>query len=141
LTAEYGWINSERTGFSPFLQNLPTWKKNTSENFYVQGEYRFTEDFSAVLRYDVLHVSRDDRNGSELSSLSGQPKHRFYSRDLTAGVRWEFARNFMVAADYHYINGTAWLNTTDNPELNPGPSGGGEFNHWSLVTTMVSFRF
>jgi hypothetical protein len=142
LTAEYGWIDSERTGYSalPFIQNLPTWKKNTSENFYVQGEYRFTSDFSAVLRYDVLHLNRDDRDGKEMSQLSGgkAAPHRFYARDLTAGVRWEFARNFLLAADYHYVNGTAWLNETDNPGLSTNP---GTPSHFSLFTTMLSFRF
>jgi hypothetical protein len=139
LTAEYGWINSQRSGYSPLLQNLPTWKKNTSENFYVQGEYRFTADFSAVLRYDVVHINRDDRSGREMSQLTNGrvASHRFYARDLTAGVRWEFARNFLLAADYHYVNGTAWLNETDNPTLNnPGTS-----SHFSLFTTMLSFRF
>jgi hypothetical protein len=139
LTAEYGWIDSQRTGYSPFLQNLPTWKENTSENFYVQGEYRFTPDFSMLLRYDVLHLNRDDRDGREMSRLTGGliAPHRFYARDLTAGVRWEFARNFLLAADYHYVNGTAWLNESDNPTLNnPGSS-----SHFSLFTTMLSFRF
>lgn len=131
LTAEYGWIDSQRTGFTP------TPLKNTSENFYVQGEYRFTQDISAVLRYDVFHVDRDDRDGKALSALTGLPTHRFYARDLTAGVRWEFARNFLVAADYHYVNGTAWLNTADNPEL---MHGGGNAD-WNLFTMMLSFRF
>jgi hypothetical protein len=139
LTAEYGWINSERNGYSPLLQNLPTWKENTSENFYVQGEYRFTNDFSVLLRYDVLHINRDDRDGREMSRLTNGmiAAHRFYARDLTAGIRWEFARNFLLAADYHYVNGTAWLNETDNPNL-VGP---GSSSHFSLITTMLSFRF
>jgi hypothetical protein len=141
LTAEYGWIDSERAGYSTaptaLLQVLPSWKRNTSENFYVQGEYRFTSDFSAVLRYDVLHLNRNDRGGKEMSRLSGMASHRFYARDLTAGVRWSFARNFLLAADYHYVNGTAWLNETDNPNLaNPGAS-----SHFSLITAMLSFRF
>lgn len=131
LTTEYGWIGLQRTGFLPFTQ------QSTSENFYVQGEYRFTPDISGVLRYDVFHVDRDDRDGDNLSKLTGLPKHRFYARDLTVGVRWEFARNFLLAADYHYVNGTAWLNTTDNPDLN---SGGGSAD-WHLFTTMLSFRF
>lgn len=141
LTAEYGWIDGQRKGFSSpntgFIQGLPTWKKNTSENFYVQGEYRFTSDFSTVLRYDVFHVDRDDRGGRALAKLSGAPAHRFYARDLTAGVRWSFARNFLLAADYHYVNGTAWLNDADNRNLND-PSAP---SHFSLVTMMLSFRF
>jgi len=131
LTAEYGWIATQRTGFQP------TPLKNTSENFYVQGEYRITQDFSTVLRYDVFHVDREDREGKALSKLTGLPSHRFYARDITVGARWEFTRNFLLAADYHYINGTAWLNVKDNPEL---MNGGGK-SDWSLFTMMLSFRF
>jgi len=131
LTTEYGWIDTQRTGFLPVAQ------KNTSENFYVQGEYRFTQAISGVLRYDVFHVNRDDRDGKTLSGLTGLPRHQFYARDLTTGVRWEFADNFLLAADYHYINGTAWLNTTDNPDLLRGIGD----SDWNLFTTMLSFRF
>lgn len=133
LTAEYGWIASQRTGFPlpPVLLN------STSENFYLQGEYRFTQDITGVLRYDVFHVDRDDRDGKRLSQLTGLPSHRFYARDLTVGARWEFSRNFLLAADYHYVNGTAWLNAQDNPGL---MSGGGD-SDWNLFTMMMSFRF
>jgi len=131
LTSEYGWIGSERSGFTPVTV------KNTSENFYLQGEYRFTQDITGVLRYDVFHVERDDRDGKALARLTGLPSHRFYARDLTVGARWEFSRNFLLAADYHYINGTAWLNAKDNPDL---LSGGGSAD-WSLFTMMLSFRF
>ncbi len=131
LTGEYGWIDSQRKGF------MPVTLKNTSENFYLQGEYRFTQAISGVLRYDVFHVDRNDRDGKSLSRMTGLPRHQFYARDLTTGVRWEFAHNFLLAADYHYINGTAWLNTTDNPDL---LSGVGD-SDWNLFTTMLSFRF
>jgi hypothetical protein len=131
LTSEYGWVDSQRSGF------MPVTLKSTTENFYLQGEYRLTEDWSAVLRYDVFHVDRDDRSGQGLSNLTGLPRHRFFARDLTAGIRWEFARNFMIAADYHYVDGTAWLSTKDNPDL---LSGGGD-RDWSLFTMMMSYRF
>lgn len=148
LTGEYGWVNTSRAGYQGFLRNLPTWQSNTSENFYVQGEYRFTPTFSAVLRYDVLHLNRDDRSGKELSRLSGGefPASRFFARDLTVGVRWSFARNFLWAADYHYVNGTAWLNQTDNSylyEINPSSSARNSQgpSHFNLFTSMVSVRF
>ncbi|WP_411726383.1 hypothetical protein [Methyloglobulus sp.] len=131
LTSEYGWIDSKRSDF------FPVTLKNTTESFYVQGEYRFKQDITGVLRYDVFHVSREDRDGKALSQLTGLPRHRFYARDLTVGARWEFARNFLLAADYHYVNGTAWLNAKDNPDL---MNGGGDPN-WSLFTMMLSFRF
>jgi hypothetical protein len=132
LTGEYGWIDSSRQKFIPGLET-----KIVSENFYLQGEYRFNTQFSGVVRYDVLHFNRADRDGKAMAAATGLPSHRFYARDLTLGVRWEFNRNFMVAADYHWVNGTAWLNDLDNPTIQTG----GGSPSWNMFTTMFSFRF
>jgi len=131
LTAEYGWVASQRSGFTP----VPL--ESTSEGFYVQGEYRLNEDWSAVLRYDVFHADRDDRSGRSLAEQTGQARHRFYARDLAVGVRWEFVRNWLVAAEYHNVDGTAWLSPHDNSDL---LQGGGD-PHWDLFSVMLSFRF
>ncbi|MGH8647656.1 MAG: hypothetical protein ACREX4_25610, partial [Gammaproteobacteria bacterium] len=56
---------------------------------------------------------------------------------LTFGLRWEFAQNWLIAAEYHNIDGTGALSTVDNPEINLG---GGD-PHWDLFTLMLSFRF
>ncbi|MGX2040578.1 hypothetical protein ACWJKU_10670 [Methylocaldum sp. MU1018] len=131
LTAEYGWVDSRRGGFTP----APL--ESTSEGFYVQGEYRLSDDWSAVLRYDVFHADRDDRSGHSLARQTGQARHRFYARDLAVGVRWEFVRNWLIAAEYHNVDGTAWLSPHDNSDL---LKGGGD-PHWDLFALMLSFRF
>lgn len=131
LTAEYGWVDQRRSGFVP----VPV--KGISEGFYVQGEYRLSEDWSAVLRYDVFHADRDDRSGRSLARQTGQARHRFYARDLAVGLRWEFVPNWLIAAEYHNLDGTAWLSPHDNSEL---LTGGGD-PHWDLFSVMVSFRF
>jgi len=131
LTAEYGWVNARRSGFTP----VPV--ESTSEGFYVQGEYRLAEDWSAVLRYDVFHADRDDRSGRSLAEQTGQARHRFYARDLAVGVRWEFVQNWLVAAEYHNVDGTAWLSPHDNSDL---LQGGGD-PRWDLFSLMLSFRF
>jgi hypothetical protein len=133
ITGEYGQINIERSGFTP--GGLP--QKNTSENFYVQIQNRFAPGWSALLRYDVFFANIDDRSGRQGAQLTGLPRHRFYAKDVTAGLRWEFADNFLVAAEYHNVDGTAWLSTVDNPGL---AAGGGD-NHWDLFTVMMSYRF
>jgi hypothetical protein len=131
LTAEYGWIEARRRS----LVTAPV--DSTSEGFYVQGEYRLSEDWSAVLRYDVFHADRDDRGGRSLSRHTGLPRHRFYARDLAVGLRWEFISNWMIAAEYHNVDGTAWLSEHDNSDLLKGEGD----PHWDLFSLMVSFRF
>lgn len=131
LTSEYGWIAGQRSGFVP----VPL--KGTSESFYVQGEYRFAPNWTAVLRYDVFHVNRDDPNGRDEAAMTGLPRHRFYAKDLTVGVRWIFEHNWLVAAEYHHIDGTAWLSTVDNPSLLRG----GGASDWDMLAIMMSYRF
>ncbi len=136
FTGEYGQINLKRSGplfagFPPFLQEA------TTENAYVQVQYRFAPRWSALARYDSFATDIDDRDGSARARLTGLPRHRFFAKDLTFGARWEFARDWLVAAEYHNIHGTAWLSTVDNPMLD---SDGGD-GHWDLFTLMLSYRF
>ena len=112
-------------------------QENTAENYYLQAQYRFTPRWSALLRYDVFHANVDDRDGRDTAALTGRPRHRFFAKDLTFGLRWEFARDWLVAAEYHNVYGTAWLSPVDNPELNLNGGDG----HWDLFALMLSFRF
>jgi hypothetical protein len=133
FTAEYGQVTLQRSGFTPDGGVV----ENTSESFYVQTEYRFIPSWTAMLRFDAFFADIDDRSGERSSELTGLPRHRFFAKDITFGLRWEFARNFLIAADYHKVYGTAWLSPVDNPDF---ASGGGDA-HWDLFTLMVSFRF
>ena len=133
FSAEYGQINLERSGFTP--GGIPI--SNTSESFYVQSEYRFARSWSALLRFDAFFANIHDRSGTKTSQLTGLPRQRFFAKDLTFGLRWEFARNFLLAADYHRVYGTAWLSPQDNPDF----ANGVEDPNWDLFTLMVSFRF
>ncbi len=131
LTSEYGWIDSTRSGFVPVPLN------GTSESYYLQGEYRFAPSWTAVLRYDVFHPNRDDPDGSKMAALTGLPRHRFFAKDLTVGARWEFVHNWLIAAEYHHVDGTAWLSIENNPSLLRGEVA----SDWDLMTVMMSFRF
>lgn len=133
LAAEYGRVITERQGFTPGGVKLT----NTSESFYLQGEYRLNPKWSLLARYDVFFANVDDRTGRDTAKLTGLPRHRFFARDLTVGARWELARNWLVLGEYHFVDGTAWLAEKDNPGLR---AGGGD-RYWHLVTVMVSFRF
>ena len=133
FTGEYGQISTVRSGFTPNGVR----QRNTSEVFYFQTQYRFTPQWTALLRYDALFYDIHDRSGRKLSKLTGLPRHRFYAQDITAGLRWEITRNWLVAAEYHRVFGTAWLSTVDNTNL---LTGGGS-KDWDLYTVMVSFRF
>ncbi|MGH8547239.1 MAG: hypothetical protein ACRERU_01280, partial [Methylococcales bacterium] len=113
FSAEYGQINLERSGFTPGGIVF----KNTSESFYVQSEYRFAPSWTALLRFDAFFANINDRGGKRTAELTGQPRYNFFTKDITFGLRWEFARNFLAAAEYHRVYGTGWLSPVDNPNL------------------------
>ncbi|MCH9639896.1 MAG: hypothetical protein K0U40_10435, partial [Betaproteobacteria bacterium] len=75
------------------------------------------------------------RDGSEFAATSRQPAHTRFAKDLTAGLRWNVTPSFMLRAEYHYVNGTAWLSTLDNPD--PTDTS----RYWHLFAVQASYRF
>ncbi|MGH8509562.1 MAG: hypothetical protein ACREVH_12725 [Gammaproteobacteria bacterium] len=136
FTSEYERISLKRTGLFPppspkFL------RENTTESYYFQAEYRFMPRWSALARYDVFYGNADDHDGSAMARVTGLPRYRFFAKDLTFGLRWEFASDWLIAAEYHNVHGTGWLSPVDNPQLD---SDGGD-GHWDLLAVMLSYRF
>lgn len=107
----------------------------TGESFYIQGVYRFNAKWEGLLRYDVLYTNKDDRGGSEFAAATGLPAHSRFAKDLTVGLTWHVTPSFMVRAEYHNINGTAWLTPLDNPDITETEE------HWDLFAIQASYRF
>ncbi len=110
-------------------------QKFTGESVYLQGTYRFTPKWEAVLRYDLLFTDRTDRNGKAFAAATGRPAHFRFAKDLTVGLRWNVTPAIMLATEYHYINGTAWLSNLDNPNITHAKQ------HWNLFSFQASYRF
>lgn len=105
------------------------------ESYYFQGAYRFTPNWEAVLRYDVLYTDRADRDGSDYAANSGKPAHTRFAKDLTVGLRWNVTPSFMLRTEYHRVNGTGWLSGLDNPDA------ANTSQHWNLFAVQASYRF
>lgn len=110
------------------------------ESFYFQGTYRFYPKWEAVLRYDVLFTNRKDRKGKRAAAEAAAagrntPAHSRFAKDLTVGLRWNVSPELMLRAEYHRINGTAWLSVLDNPVASNTK------RHWNLFAIQASFRF
>ncbi len=109
----------------------------TGEAWYVQGTYRFAPNLEAFARYDVMYWNSGDRNGKEMALKLGDPSlsHWQFAKDIATGVRWDVTPSIMLRAEYHYINGTAWLSSLENhPPDNAD-------QHWQMFAASVSFRF
>jgi hypothetical protein len=131
FTSEYALRHFEYKNFGVAPLNLDF----LGESYYFQGVYRITPEWEAIARYDVLHTDSDDRSGKKWAAATGGDPHRRYAKDITVGLRWNVTPEFMLRAEYHRVNGTAWLSTLDNPtsgDLSP---------HWNLFSILGSYRF
>jgi len=133
ITSEYALRHFRLSNFSdPRLeQNL------TGESFYLQGTYRFSSSWEAVLRYDLLFTDRKDRSGKKYAAATGYkaPAHNHYAKDITIGLRWNITPAIMLSTEYHRINGTAWLSPLDNHDMTHTEK------NWNLFAVQASYRF
>lgn len=131
LTSEYALRHFEykNFGIAPLDLNF------AGESYYLQGVYRFTPEWEAIIRYDVLYTDRDDRSGKKWAANTGNAAHRRFAKDITVGLRWNITPEFMLRAEYHHVNGTAWLSTLDNS------STGDLSQRWNLFSILGSYRF
>ncbi|HRQ06199.1 MAG TPA: hypothetical protein PK580_09580, partial [Nitrosomonas halophila] len=144
LSAQY---NAEKWSItSEYALRMLHWKnfdhptidqKLTGESIYVQGIYRFFPNWEAVLRYDLLFTDRKDRDGQKFHMQTNRqlPAHSRFAKDLTFGLRWNATPAIMLSAEYHRINGTAWLSPLDNPDQSITG------RNWNLFAFQASYRF
>jgi hypothetical protein len=131
LTSEYALRHFKYENFGRDGPNLDFF----GESYYFQGAYRFTPNWEAIVRYDVLYTDRDDRSGKKWAAATGGAPHRRYAKDITVGLRWNITPELMLRAEYHRVNGTGWLSTLDNP------SSGSLSQNWDLFSILGSYRF
>jgi hypothetical protein len=132
LTSEYALrpIKYKNFGVGPLDLSF------IGESYYLQGVYRFTPDWEAIVRYDVLYTDSNDRSGRKWAAeRPGRDAHNRFAKDITVGLRWNITPEFMLRAEYHHVNGTGWLSTLDNSNAS------GLSQHWGLFTVLGSYRF
>lgn len=105
------------------------------ESYYLQGIYRFSSKWSGILRYDVLHSTKNDPNGQIYAAVTGRPAHSRFAKDWTIGLSWDITPQLMLRSEYHRVNGTGWLTLTDNPDLATAEQ------HWDLFGLMAAYQF
>lgn len=106
-----------------------------SDAYYGQVSYQIKPDWRVFARHDTYYLFRDDKNGKKFEAERGLPAHETYAKDTTAGIRYDMNKHWIVAAEYHYINGSAWLARIENP--NPSQTQ----ENWDLFTVQISFKF
>lgn len=131
LTAEYAIRPVKDTGFGNEFD-----KKTIGESYYLQALYRFDKNLQAILRYDVFYNDRNDKNGKKFEAKTLYPAYTQFAKDLTVGFRYYVDPTFLIAAEYHYVNGTVWLVPfQDNPSIFDLEK------HWHLFALAAGLRF
>lgn len=128
LTAEY-LLQTSKGNFS---QTGPINSKG--EGAYLQADYRFMPNWSAMLRYDASFANRNDRNGREFAAQTGGDRHSQFAKDTVGGLSWRPDEHWGVWGEYHLIDGTSSVSSLDNVDRQPE-------KHWNLFLLMVSYRF
>ena len=135
LTSEYALRSIRDRGFG-----FPIDGVTNGESYYFQGVYRIDPQWELIGRYDVLYADTSDRNGQKHAELAAKfgddfPAHAMFAKDLTFGIRYNVNSSFMLAAEYHHVNGTGWLSLQDNPD------DADLRQHWEMFSFLASLRF
>lgn len=132
LTSEYA-----RRGFHLRDFGVVPETKLTGESGYVQSSWRIRPNWSVLLRYDVLYSDREDRSGTAYAAVNPAARRAYsrYAKDATVGVAWNVTPSVLLRAEYHNVEGTAWLPSFDNPDALATSK------YWDMFAILASYRF
>ena len=131
LTSEFALRPISIQNFGPNAPDATT----LGQSYYVQGNYRLAPKWEALLRYDVMYTDSEDRDGKAFAAATRRPGFTRFSKDWTAGMRFDLTPELMLRAEYHRVDGTGYLPVQDNP--NPSAL----VQRWDMFMLLASFRF
>lgn len=110
FAAEYSrWLKHQT---STLPEVLPTLDED-AERFYAMVTYRVSPHFELGTYYSVIHADADDRDGRDGEFM---PRSRAFQRDLALSLRFDVNEWWLWKLEGHFIDGTADLDTTRNPD-------------------------
>jgi len=149
FTSEYGRINftlenakitifgETITFISPeLLAELgPGEDSFNTEAYYFQIERRLNEKWSVFARHDIYYFNEDDPNGDLYAGTSSRVNYTQFAKDTGIGLKWAPTPKFLTQAEFHYIDGTAFISPEEMPNL------GETVRYWTLAAMSFSYRF
>jgi hypothetical protein len=129
FTAEYMQLD---TAFQ-----LPPIFTNTqkSQSWYLQGQHKINDTWSAYLRYEEFYPNKNDKNGVLLNQMSGLPKHFAFAKHTLLGLKCTPKLNWILMMEVQNIEGTATIDRTNNPNLLDTQK------YWQMFSLMLSYKF
>jgi len=137
LSAEYSRLNwklaaeySEFTGVRKVLgTEVPGGR---SQGAYIQLCYHLFEPIELSALYDVFYADKDDHDGSNFVAQK-QPDYLGWRKDFGVGIRWDISSQWLVRAEYHWVDGASLQTQIFNPE--------GVKKNWEYLVLKTSFNF
>lgn len=123
FTGEYGLIDV-RVRSDQFRIHVPPLF------YYLQATRHLDKHWSIYSRYDTHYLDRHDPSGSTYAALAGGNKFANFTYDAGFGVRCDINKNAMISAEYHYIDGTSWVDNSN-----------GATRYWNMLAVELSYRF
>ena len=149
FTAEYGNIRydtneeNELIGDAAIIGALPTNFLDlvepldlTSEIYYLQIDKWINKEFTIYTKFDIFYIDKYDKSGQ---SFEAEGDGLFYSRfikDYLLGLKWVPKKDMLFRFEYHYVDGTGWLNPNDNPNFLENST-----RYWNIIAASFSYRF
>lgn len=96
---------------------------------YGQVEYAVNKDFTLFGRYDFLKFDVDTPVPRDI------PEDRLKGQGFAFGFGWDITKHIRLNAEYHRVDGKAWLNGGENPMIDTDAS------DWNMLGVVASFRF
>lgn len=109
-------------------------REENNRGYYIEGRALLPENVQLFLRYDDYVDNTDDSKGLRYAAETGNPAYFAYSRDWTLGGRWLITEDWLLSAEYHWIEGAAWV----APLLTRDPDQ--QAKDWSMLMLQLSYR-
>ncbi|GGI67152.1 hypothetical protein GCM10007978_00910 [Shewanella hanedai] len=109
--------------------------KEPSLGYYLDLRTYLPYEVELFIRFDKHIDNTDDKDGQAYEMRFGSPAYFAYSDDWTFGARWFASHDWLLAVEYHQVEGASWV----TPLVSPTPSV--QAKEWSMFAMQVSYRF
>ncbi len=119
--------------------------------FYLGASYRFSDLVQLGVNYSEFYFDDKDKDGERNFEAYGKPDFLGWLKDITFSARFDITDNWVVKAEYHRMDGAAWLPEAGvysdaNSTPNPGFYGGNLWpdnlkQKWNLIALKTTYSF